>query len=80
MHKFWKVLFKLVLLGLLLSPFIALYMFLTDPVNFITSIISLYLVFVMLVIPISLLLIVLFGVVGLIRSIFKTIFSKTVKR
>jgi len=75
MKKFYSVLIKLVLLGLILSPFLTLYWFLTDPVNCIVNLIGAWLWLIIVIIPLTLLLIVLWGVLSLIWSIIKTILS-----
>lgn len=75
MKKFYSVLFKLVLLGLILSPFLTLYWFLTDPVNCIVNLVGAWLWLIIVIIPLTLLLIVLWGVLSLIWSIIKTILS-----
>jgi len=75
MKKFYSVLFKLVLLGLLLSPFMLLYCFLIDPINCITNLIGAWLWLIMVIIPLALVLIILWAVFGLIWSIIKTIVS-----
>jgi hypothetical protein len=75
MKKFYSVLFKLVLLGLLLSPFMLLYWFLTDPIKGITNLIGAWLWLIMVIIPLALVLIILWAVFGLIWSIIKTILS-----
>jgi hypothetical protein len=75
MKKFYSVLIKLVLLGLILSPFMLLYWFLTDPVNCIVNLIGAWLWLIIVIIPGTLLLIVLWGVLSLIWSIIKTILS-----
>jgi hypothetical protein len=75
MKKFYSVLFKLVLLGLLLSPFMLLYWFLTDPINCITNLIGAWLWLILIITPLALVLIILWAVFGLIWSIIKTIVS-----
>ena len=75
MKKFYSVLIKLVLLGLILSPFLTLYWFLTDPVNCIVNLVGAWLWLIIVIIPLTLLLIVLLGVLSLIWSIIKTILS-----
>jgi hypothetical protein len=75
MKKFYSVLIKLVLLGLILSPFLTLYWFLTDPVNCIVNLIAAWLWLIMFIIPVTLLLVVLWGILVLVYSIFKDLFS-----
>jgi hypothetical protein len=75
MKKFYSVLIKLVLLGLILSPFLTLYWFLTDPVNCIVNLVGAWLWLIIVIIPGTLILIVLWAVFGLIWSIIKTIVS-----
>jgi hypothetical protein len=75
MKKFYSVLFKLVRLGLLLSPFLIFYWFLTDPINCITNLIGAWLWLILVIIPLALVLIILWAVFGLIWSIIKTIVS-----
>jgi hypothetical protein len=75
MKKFYSVLFKLVLLGLLLSPFMLLYWFLIDPINSITNLIGAWLWLILVITPLALVLIILWAVFGLIWSIIKTILS-----
>jgi len=75
MKKFYSVLFKLVLLGLILSPFLTFYWFLTDPVNCIVNLIGAWLWLVIVIIPLTLVLIVLWGIIALVISIFKDLFS-----
>jgi hypothetical protein len=75
MRKFKSVLFKLVLLGLLLSPVMLVYWFLTDPINCITNLIGAWLWTIMVIIPLTLIIVFLWGVFSLVWSIIKTIFS-----
>jgi hypothetical protein len=75
MKKFYSVLAKLVLLGVILSPFMLLYWFLTDPINCIVNLVGAWLWLIIVIVPLTLLLIVLLGVFGLIWSIIKTIVS-----
>jgi len=75
MKKFYSVLIKLVLLGLILSPFITLYWFLTDPVNCIVNLVGAWLWLIIVIIPLTLVLIVLWGIIALVISIFKDLFS-----
>ena len=75
MKKFYSVLFKLVLLGIILSPFLTLYWFVTDPVNCIVNLIGAWLWLIIVIIPLALLLIIVLGVLSLIWSIIKTIVS-----
>jgi len=75
MKKFYSILFKLVLLGLLLSPFLTFYWFLTDPINCITNLIGAWLWLILVIIPGTLILIILWAVFRLIWSIIKTIVS-----
>lgn len=75
MKKFYSVLIKLVLLGLILSPFMVLYWFLTDPVNCITNLIGAWLWLIMVIIPLTLVLIILWGIFSLVISIFQDLFS-----
>jgi hypothetical protein len=74
MKKFYSVLFKLVLLGLLLSPFLTFYWFLTDPINCITNLIGAWLWLILVIIPGTLILIILWGIFSLIFSIFRDLF------
>ena len=75
MKKFYSVLIKLVLLGLILSPFLTFYWFLTDPVNCIVNLVGAWLWFIMIIVPGTLLLIIFWGIVSLVYSIFKDLFS-----
>ena len=75
MSKFKSVLFKLVILGLLLSPVMLIYWFLTDPINCIANLVGLWLWTIIVIIPLTLLLVFLWGVFGLVWSIIKTIVS-----
>lgn len=75
MSKFKSVLFKLVILGLLLSPIMLIYWFLTDPINCIANLIGLWLWTIIVIIPLTLLFVFLWGVFGLVWSIIKTIVS-----
>ena len=74
MKKFYSVLFKLVLLGLLLSPFLTVYWFLFDPINCITNLIGAWLWLILVIIPGTLILIILWGIFSLIFSIFRDLF------
>ena len=75
MKKFYSVLIKLVLLGLILSPFLTLYWFLTDPVNCIVNLVGAWLWLIIVIIPLTLILIILWGIIALVISIFKDLFS-----
>lgn len=75
MNKIKAVLFKLVILGLLLSPFMLIYWFLTDPVHCITNLIGAWLWTIIVIVPLTLVFVILWGVFGLVFSILKTIFS-----
>ncbi len=75
MRKFKSVLLQLVLLGLLLSPVMLVYWFLTDPINCITNLIGAWLWTIMVIIPLTLIIVFLWGVFTLVWSIIKTIFS-----
>jgi len=75
MKKFYSVLIKLVLLGLILSPFLTVYWFLTDPVNCIVNLVGAWLWLIVVIIPLTLVLIVLWGIIALVISIFKDLFS-----
>lgn len=70
MKSFLSVLFKLVLLGLMVSPFLVIYWFLVDPVNCLTNLIGVWLWVVMVVVPIILVSLVLWGVFLLLSSVF----------
>jgi hypothetical protein len=74
MKKFYSVLIKLVLLGLILSPFLTLYWFLTDPVNCIVNLVGAWLWLIIVIIPLTLVLIVLWGIFSLVFSIFRDLF------
>ena len=75
MKKFYSILIKLVLLGLILSPFLTIYWFLTDPVNCIANLIGAWLWLIMVIVPGILILLVLWGIAVLVFSIFKDLFS-----
>ena len=75
MKKFYSVLIKLVLLGLILSPFMTLYWLITDPINCIVNLVGAWLWFVMVIVPGTLILIVLWGIWSLVYSIFRDLFS-----
>lgn len=75
MSKFKSVLLQLVILGLILSPVMLIYWFLTDPVNCIANLIGAWLWTIMVIIPLTLLVVFLWGVFTLVWSIIKTIFS-----
>lgn len=75
MSKFKSVLFKLVILGLLLSPFALIYWFLTDPINCITNLIGAWLWLIIVILPLSLFILFVLGVFSLVWSIIKTILS-----
>jgi hypothetical protein len=74
MKKFYSVLIKLVLLGLILSPFMLLYWFLTDPINCTVNLVGAWLWLIMVIIPGTLILIILWGIFSLIFSIFRDLF------
>ena len=75
MSKFKSVLLQLVILGLVLSPVMLIYWFLTDPVNCIANLVGLWLWTIIVIIPLTLILVFVLGVVSLVWSIIKTIFS-----
>ena len=75
MSKFKSVLLQLVILGLVLSPVMLIYWFLTDPVNCIVNLVGLWLWTIIVIIPLTLILVFVLGVVSLVWSIIKTIFS-----
>jgi len=75
MSKFKTVLIKLVSLGLLLSPIALIYWFFTDPINCITNLIGAWLWLVIVILPLSLLVLFVLGVLSLVWSIIKTILS-----
>lgn len=75
MSKFKAVLFKLVLLGLLLSPVMLVYWFLTDPINCIANLIGAWLWTVIVIVPLTLLVVFLWGVFALVWSILKDLLS-----
>jgi hypothetical protein len=75
MNKFKSVLFKLVLLGLLLSPVMLVYWFLTDPIHCITNLIGAWLWTIIVIIPLTLVVLFVLGVFTLVWYIIKTIFS-----
>lgn len=75
MSKFKSVLFQLVILGLLLSPVMLIYWFLTDPINCIANLIGLWLWTVIVIVPLTLIVVFLWGVFTLVWSIIKTIVS-----
>jgi hypothetical protein len=73
MKSFSSILVKLVLLGLILSPFLCLYWFLTDPVNCIANLIGAWLWLVIVILPLTLLIVILWGIFSLVLSIFSDI-------
>jgi hypothetical protein len=75
MSKVKSVLFKLVLLGLLLSPVMLGYWFLTDPINCIINLIGAWLWMIMVILPLTLILVFFWGVFSIVWSIIKTIVS-----
>jgi len=75
MKSFSSILVKLVLLGLILSPFLCLYWFLTDPVSCITNLIGAWLWFIVVILPLTLLIVILWGVFSLVRSIFSDVLN-----
>ena len=75
MKSFLSILFKLVLLGLLLSPLLTLYWFVVDPVNCLTNLIGAWLWLIVVIVPLALVLMILWGVGSLIVSIFRDFFK-----
>lgn len=75
MNRFSSILLKLVLLGLIVSPFAVLYWFLVDPVNCIGNLIGAWLWLIIVIIPLALILVILWGVGTLVVSIFKDLFN-----
>lgn len=71
MKLFSSVLVKLVLLGLILSPFLVLYWFIVDPIHCIVNLIGAWLWFIMVIVPLTIVILILWGIGSLILSIFR---------
>ena len=70
-----RVLANALLLALAASPLVFLYYLLTDPVNAVVNVVCAYLWLVMVIVPCLLLGALLFGMVGLVFSLLKSIYE-----
>lgn len=73
MKSFSSILVKLVLLGLILSPFLCLYWLITDPISCVTNLIGAWLWFMMVIVPFSLVIVIVWAIFSLVRSILSDV-------
>lgn len=68
-RKIWRVLGALLVLGLVSSPFWLIYLFFSDPVNFIANVVGAFLWLVMVVVPCVLLVLLLVFLLGFVYGV-----------